>query len=120
MPKRIQMTRQKPWQTEPKAAVVARPGKLGNPFPVDTWGREMSVALFTNSANGIWNPETLGQDKTDEQFSLAYQQHTDWLKRLGDHPVHVARHLLKGRDVACWCGLDQLCHGDVWLEIANA
>ncbi|MBF9351384.1 DUF4326 domain-containing protein [Mycobacteroides chelonae] len=26
---------------------------------------------------------------------------------------------LRGHDLACWCPLDQPCHGDVLLEIAN-
>lgn len=26
---------------------------------------------------------------------------------------------LRGKDLACWCRLDQPCHGDVLLEIAN-
>lgn len=29
------------------------------------------------------------------------------------------RHLLRGRDLACWCPLDQPCHADLLLEIAN-
>ena len=27
---------------------------------------------------------------------------------------------LRGKDLACWCGLDQPCHADVLLELANA
>lgn len=27
---------------------------------------------------------------------------------------------LRGRDLACWCSLDQPCHADVLLEMANA
>jgi hypothetical protein len=27
---------------------------------------------------------------------------------------------LRGKDLACWCPLDQPCHADVLLEIANA
>jgi hypothetical protein len=26
---------------------------------------------------------------------------------------------LRGKNVACWCCLDEPCHGDVWLELAN-
>lgn len=26
---------------------------------------------------------------------------------------------LKGKDLACWCPLDQPCHADVLLELAN-
>lgn len=27
---------------------------------------------------------------------------------------------LRGKNIACWCRIGQLCHGDVLLEIANA
>lgn len=27
---------------------------------------------------------------------------------------------LRGKDLACWCPLDQPCHADVLLEIANS
>jgi hypothetical protein len=27
---------------------------------------------------------------------------------------------LRGKDLACWCSLDQPCHADVLLELANA
>ncbi len=27
---------------------------------------------------------------------------------------------IRGRDLACWCRLDQPCHADVLLELANA
>jgi len=30
-----------------------------------------------------------------------------------------ARAFLRGKDLACWCKLDQPCHADVLLEIAN-
>ena len=27
---------------------------------------------------------------------------------------------LRGKDLVCWCPLDQACHADVLLELANA
>lgn len=33
--------------------------------------------------------------------------------------VMNARAELAGRDLACWCSLDQPCHADVLLELAN-
>ncbi|WP_428485989.1 DUF4326 domain-containing protein [Rhodopila sp.] len=27
---------------------------------------------------------------------------------------------LRGKNLACWCPLDQPCHADVWLRIVNA
>lgn len=31
-----------------------------------------------------------------------------------------ARSELAGKNIACWCDPKSPCHGDVWLEIANA
>jgi hypothetical protein len=31
-----------------------------------------------------------------------------------------ARRELRGRDLACYCPLDEPCHADVLLEVANA
>jgi hypothetical protein len=34
--------------------------------------------------------------------------------------VDDVRRELAGRDLGCWCGVDDICHGDVLMEIANA
>jgi hypothetical protein len=34
--------------------------------------------------------------------------------------AEMARRELRGKDLVCWCRLDQPCHADVLLEIANA
>ena len=31
----------------------------------------------------------------------------------------LIRHHLRGKNLACWCPLDQPCHADVLLDIAN-
>jgi len=31
-----------------------------------------------------------------------------------------AKRELRGKDLVCWCALDEPCHADVLLEIANA
>jgi hypothetical protein len=33
--------------------------------------------------------------------------------------IEKAGRTLRGRDLACWCALDQPCHADVLLELAN-
>jgi hypothetical protein len=42
------------------------------------------------------------------------------VEQLAD-PVRVAvvRRELGGRDLACWCRLDAVCHADVLLAVAN-
>lgn len=39
--------------------------------------------------------------------------------RFAKFTVDEARAELHGKDLACWCPLDQPCHADVLLEIAN-
>ncbi|EUA64977.1 hypothetical protein I542_5155 [Mycobacteroides abscessus 1948] len=38
----------------------------------------------------------------------------------GESVFDTIRRELRGHDLACWCPLDQPCHADVLLEIANA
>ena len=33
--------------------------------------------------------------------------------------MRSVRSELKGKDLACWCPLDQPCHADVLLQVAN-
>lgn len=96
MPERVQMHRRKGgWRKDhPDAVIVDRTNPdFGNPFPMleNTQAeRRRVVDLFS-----AWFPK---------------------------NPVRtaLARHYLKGRDLACWCPPDQPCHADVLLKIANS
>jgi hypothetical protein len=44
---------------------VTRPGRWGNPYDVKVFGRELSMALFRNSVEGVWNP-ALMDEHSDE------------------------------------------------------
>jgi hypothetical protein len=116
-PRRIQIRRDRPWQTEPKAVIVDRRTERGNPFAVGdlvqvTAGgeiamirmtREMAVECFRDLMRS-----RLQRDPDDHPDDAAYVQR--WHDMLAE---------MRGRDVACWCPLDEPCHGDVWLELAN-
>ena len=44
----------------------------------------------------------------------------DWTEEVATPAWFAAvRNELRGKDLACWCPLDQPCHADVLLEIAN-
>lgn len=84
-PKRIQLKRSRGWRMPPNTVSVARPGRWGNSFRVNSCTTAvMAVKLF-----GLWVDREL------------------------------AREELRGKNLACWCPLDQPCHADVLLEIAN-
>lgn len=106
MTKRVQLRRTKGWRKPEGAVVVARPGTLGNPFTFKAaeeagYTRRGAVAAFEDWLAG--NPWACGSDlyETKRQAILA---------RLPD---------LRGKDLACWCPLDQPCHADVLLRLAN-
>lgn len=101
------------------AVYVGRPTKWGNPFSVQTWGLSLSLALFRDAANGIWNPSTLPSAYEDWRINDAVLLATNWRENMGAHPVEMIRAGLRGLDLACWCPEGQLCHADVLLEIAN-
>jgi hypothetical protein len=100
MPKRIQMTRQRPWRADnPDAVIVARPSKWGNPID--------------------WKPP-LDRRYATHTYSLwitGCEIHGDI--RCARPSLCDIRRELMGRDLACWCPLDQPCHADVLLRLAN-
>ena len=60
------------------------------------------------------NHFVIGPDGTARQCVLKFINHlTVW-----DHAW--VRDQLKGKNLACWCPLDQPCHADVLLKMANA
>ncbi len=84
----------------PNTKYVGRPTQWGNPFTV---GEEI--------------PFLPGRKVADKRhaFSL-FVGHAPLQAQL----VIATRMNLRGFDLACWCPLDQPCHADVLLEIANA
>lgn len=50
--------------------------------------------------------------------SEAVREYRDYLATRPDL-VAAARRELAGRDLACWCPLDEPCHADVLLDVAN-
>jgi hypothetical protein len=97
---------------------VARPGRFGNPYDVRIYGRPLAMALFRNTASGIWSPSPMA-DQSDELCDAAYAAHIAFLKRLGGHPLEIARSELRGHNLSCYCSLSEACHADIWLEVAN-
>lgn len=113
-PKRIQRKRTKGWKMPPNAIYVGRPTKWGNPFVV----RECCVL---NTING----HTVGDVKETPEDAMAsavylYKRRVIENAIGGIEPkIRAALEELRGKDLVCWCPLDQACHADVLLEFAN-
>ena len=94
---------------------AARPGLIGNPFPIDIYGRPVAVELHTQ-----WLKQTMS---TGELSGLSRCDR--WSDPPGVSLVTLRRWVLdelknaRGMNLACWCALDGPCHADVLLEIAN-
>ena len=106
-PKRIQLRRTKGWRLPDNAVSVARPTKWGNPYKLDE-----VPPKFPRSK--VWNATEVVEAY---RLMLAGGQLLD--APPGNIIVRAAVIELAGRDLACWCALDQPCHADVLLEYAN-
>lgn len=99
-PKRIQRKRTKGWKMPPNTVYVGRPTRWGNPFRVngliDVRGHDEPITINCNLAVALYERNL----RTEERLLVFIDLH--------------------GKDLACWCPLDQPCHADVLLEIANA
>ena len=85
----------------PDTVKVDRSTRFGNPFRVSDPGIDDVRASV-------------------ERFKAAIA--SGELSRAPDSPFrreHL-RAALRGRNLACWCPLDQPCHADVLLELANS
>lgn len=102
-PERIQRKRVKGWRMPEGAVYVGRPSKWGNPWPVDR-------VIF--GVPGGW--PLLGMTP-----ALAVELYRTWVTQMRNDRRSAFLDELKGKDLACWCPLDQPCHADVLLELAN-
>ncbi len=110
MPKRIQRKRIRGWRKPDGVVDVTRISRWGNKFlvkgkahPTSDGGRE----THHDEYNVIC-----------ETAEEAVEMFRDFMER-SPHRVTAIQRELKGKDLMCWCALDQPCHADVLLEIAN-
>ena len=99
MPKRIQRKRTKGWRMPEGSIYVGRPTMWGNPYRVVDGNRESAIACYRKEI--AWALSGVNCSAL-------------WTAR-----VKAGLTDLRGKDLACWCRLDQLCHADVLLELAN-
>jgi hypothetical protein len=109
LPRRVQLSRKKGWRMPENTVRVARPGKWGNPFsvlPHIPHGQRVGGAL------GYFAVPTVADAVACFREMLLYPNSDG--ETLADDLCELA-----GKNLACWCPLDQPCHADVLLELAN-
>lgn len=99
-PLRIQRKRTKGYKMPEGAVYVGRPTKWGNPFRVGEFDEAMGRAITPGMAARL--------------FRMVWTQTAWWSTVTGP-----ATEELRGKQLACWCPLDQPCHADVLAELAN-
>lgn len=104
MPERIQQRLTRGWRKPEGAVIVSRPSSWGNPFKI-------GETKWLADAEG--NPTLFPVPDAAEAVRLFRWYVT------GGEREQIIRKQLAGKDLACWCPLDQPCHADVLLEIAN-
>lgn len=124
MPIRIQRQRTKGWRMPRGAVYVGRPSKWGNPFAV----KRLYDYGYDRQAYGVLEAVELGQSgvtvlgftSTHDSAAEARQRAVRLYRAaIENGRLKVDASPLRGRDLVCWCPLDQPCHADVLLEIAN-
>lgn len=84
-------------------AVVSRPSKWGNPYSAAlAHVHETQKAALRAASVAQFRHALLTRDP-----ALGFS-------------VDDVRRELSGKNLACWCPLDEPCHADVLLEVANA
>ena len=104
-PRRYQHRRAAGSRLPASAVLCTRASRWGNPFTVAECGRDEAIARYRD-----WI--TTGTDR----FQVGT---TDRPRFLDPIRCRAELHTLAGRDLACSCSLDQPCHADVLLELAN-
>ena len=94
MVRRVQLSRRAGWRKPPGVVVVARPSRWGNPFRID-------------------------EDRTRAEAVAAFERAVARGDPTLAFTIDDVRRELAGHDLACWCPLDQPCHADVLLRLAN-
>lgn len=99
MPRRIQRSRAKGWRMPPNTVYVGRPTVWQNPY-----GLPSTNALIT---------EATREECVRSHREMVANECAD----LGRVPAYIQE--LRGKNLACWCRLDEPCHADTLLRIAN-
>ncbi len=102
----------------PNTVKVARPGLYGNPFRIG--GHFMVGDPFGGGAFRMAWCESFAPDPPKFTQIADAEMAVEFFKRLCATGHYDSRlPALRGKNLACWCALDQPCHADVLLALAN-
>lgn len=106
-PQRIQLSRRKGWRMPPNTVKVDRSSTWGNPFVI---GEYPPLPM----AHRYGDEKIVDATHAVKMFRRALIESLKEDDRAVDHLLK-----LRGKNLACWCHLDQPCHADILLDLAN-
>jgi len=101
-PKRVQLSRVKGWRMPNNTVKVDRSTRWGNPYKTHSDGYPMTPEVAVGCFSALLRGDSAG-----------------WVMRDTLTTPHDVKTLLRGKNLACWCALDQPCHADVLMRLAN-
>ncbi len=115
-PVRIQRKRTKGWKMPENTVYVGRGSAWGNPYRIGDFldkGPHAGTTIIDNAHSvslfRYWAIEAI-EGRAFPREDGSRPSADDVAKSLAS---------LRGKNLACWCKLDQPCHADVLLELAN-
>ena len=111
-PERIQLKRAKGWRMPPNTVKVDRSTKWGNPFVKHLDGYPMEPGLAVSCFRSLLAEQS-------SWWPIPQPWPKGKIPASDPTTVEEVRRDLRGKNLACWCPLNQPCHADVLLELAN-
>lgn len=130
MPERVQLSRRKGWRMPDNTVKVDRATRYGNPFVCHRKSEQGRIGCFGAMTDKPMDGEYCCLKTFREWVASAIEGRDSFtgsvmagLDGANGYPVRNAYvasiSKLRGKNLACWCPLDQPCHADVLLELAN-
>ena len=122
-PQRIQRQRVKGWRKPANTVCVSRPSRWGNPFAARPVGDRWQVIDLGDRSGALREePQFFPERHYAAVFAVRFfELHTGpmGLYEYSGDDLRALSGELGGRNLACWCPLDQPCHADSLLRIAQ-
>lgn len=117
MPERIQLKRTKGWRKPDNTVVVTRITKWGNPYKEGTRLGNLSIGVIVAAG---W----IEKAKADPDYLLNRKDvvtlYRIYIKGcIEDNPDYFDIEKLRGKNLACFCKPNELCHADILLDLVN-
>lgn len=114
-PVRVQRKRTKGWRMPDNAVYVGHSSIWGNPYSIEREGK-ITWHLY---GFGVYLSSFTSRTGMEARTEAVRRLQMLMVKDRAPWDEEMIRSELAGRNLVCWCPLDQPCHSDVLLEIAN-